>query len=112
MRNTEGFSGVVADMYALAASATFGDPKDTFAVELEDFTRSLAINTTSAFVAAQQAVRAFEKLPETASRTFIYTGNITPVAPILALMDAGVGKSGAAHIVQCGALGYKDKGFK
>jgi hypothetical protein len=79
---------------------------------LTDFTRDLAVNTTSAFVAAQQAVLAFEQLPESASRTFIYTGNCTNVSPIVALMDLGVGKSATAHIIECAAEAYKDKGYK
>ena len=79
---------------------------------MKDFTRDLAVNTTSAFVAAQQAVLAFEQLPESASRTFIYTGNCTNVSPIVALMDLGVGKSATAHIIECAAEAYKDKGYK
>jgi hypothetical protein len=72
----------------------------------------LAINTTGAFVAAQQAVTSFENLPNTASRTFIYTGNITNVSPAVGLMDLGVGKSATAHIIRCAAEAYKDKGYK
>lgn len=70
------------------------------------------MNTTSAFVAAQQAVLAFAQLPESASRTFIFTGNCTNVAPIVALMGSGAGKSATAHIIQCAAEAYKEKGYK
>lgn len=79
---------------------------------MKDFKRDLVINTTSAFVAAQQAVLGFQQLPESASRTFIYTGNCTNVMPIVKLMDLGVGKSATAHIIQCAAEAYEDKGFK
>lgn len=95
-----------------AASATPHDAKDPLGLPLEDFARDLAVNTTSAFVAAQQAVLAFEKLPESASRTFICTGNCTNVKPIVALMDLGVGKSATAHIIECAAEAYKHKGYK
>ncbi|KAG8165683.1 hypothetical protein KVR01_004235 [Diaporthe batatas] len=95
-----------------AASATPYDAKNPLGLPLEDFNRDLTVNTTSAFVAAQQAVLAFEKLPESASRTFIYTGNCTNVKPIVALMDLGVGKSATAHIIECAAEAYKPKGYK
>jgi hypothetical protein len=55
---------------------TSNAPRDLFGLSLTEFNRDFAINTVSPYVAAQQAVHAFEKLPEPASRTFIYTGNI------------------------------------
>ena len=76
------------------------------------FTRDLNINTTSAFAAAQHAVSAFDQLPSSASRTFIYTGNATNVSPIISLLSLGVGKSATAHIIQCAAESYKPKGYK
>lgn len=95
-----------------AASVTPQDAKHPLGLGLDNFMKDLTINTTSAFVAAQQAVSSFEKLPDTASRTFIYTGNITNVSPIVGLMDLGIGKSATAHIIQCAAEAYKDKGYK
>ena len=79
---------------------------------LDAFTRDFHVNTTSAFAAAQQAVLGFEKLPEDASRTFIYTGNITNVQVMAPLLDLGVGKSATAHIIESAASAYKEKGFK
>ena len=63
-------------------------------------------------MAAKHAALAFAKLPPTAARTFIYTGNCLNVMPIGSLLDAGVGKSATAHIIQVAAEAYKDKGFK
>jgi hypothetical protein len=57
-------------------------------------------------------VLAFEQLPESASKTFIYTGNITNEIPLAPLLDLGVGKSATAHIIQSAAAAYKGKGFK
>ena len=88
------------------------DEKDPLSLSLKDFTRDFNVNTTSAFVAAQQAALGFAELPDSASRTFIYTGNITNVAPIIKMMGSGVGKTATAHIIQCAAEAYKDKGFK
>jgi hypothetical protein len=88
------------------------DAKDPLSLPLADFTRDFTINTTSAFVAAQQAVLSFKELPDSAARTFIYTGNITNEVPLAPLLDLGVGKSATAHIIQSAAAAYKDKGYK
>ncbi|KFY31696.1 hypothetical protein V493_00876 [Pseudogymnoascus sp. VKM F-4281 (FW-2241)] len=95
-----------------AAAVTLNDPKDPLSLALSDFNRDLIINTNSAFAAAQQAVLAFKELPESASRTFIYTGNMTNITPVLPLLDLGVGKSATAHIIQSAAQAYADQGFK
>jgi hypothetical protein len=79
---------------------------------VNDFVRNLAINTTSAFVAAQQAVIGFEELPDFAARTFIYTGNCTNDTPMAALSDASLGKAASASFIQAAAGAYADKGYK
>lgn len=96
----------------LAGAVTMNDAKDPLSLPLADFTRDFTINTTSAFVAAQQAVLSFKELPDSAARTFIYTGNITNEIPLAPLLDLGVGKSATAHIIQSAAAAYKDKGYK
>lgn len=95
-----------------AAAVTLNDPKDPLSLALSDFNRDLIINTNSAFAAAQQAVLAFKELPDSASRTFIYTGNMTNITPVPPLLDLGVGKSATAHIIQSAAQAYADQGFK
>ena len=95
-----------------AAAATRNDAKNPLSLSLADFTRDLSVNTTSAFVAAQQAVLGFEQLPDSAPRAFIYTGNILNTTTLAPLMDLGVGKSATAHIIQSAAKAYKDQGFK
>ncbi|KAH8668413.1 putative short-chain dehydrogenase [Xylariales sp. PMI_506] len=104
--------GVPSVVIYNAAAVNATDAKDPLAVPLQAFSRSLAINTTSAFVAAQQAVAGFETLPESAARTFIYTGNILNTTTMGPLLDLGVGKSATAHIIESAANAYKDKGFK
>lgn len=100
-------------MYRKAGAATANDPKDTFSLSLEQFTRDLNINTTSPFVAAKEAVQAFAQLPASASKTFIYTGNITNTAVTFApLMTLGAGKSATAHMIQNASTVYADRGFK
>ncbi|KAF2718889.1 putative short-chain dehydrogenase [Polychaeton citri CBS 116435] len=95
-----------------AAAATQNEPKHPLSLSLTDFTRDLNVNTVSAFAAAQQAAAAFEQLPDTASRTFIYTGNILNTITMAPLLDLGVGKSATAHVIQSAASAYADRGFK
>ncbi|KAL2815835.1 putative short-chain dehydrogenase [Aspergillus cavernicola] len=95
-----------------AAAATSNEEKNPFSLLQADFTRDLNINTTSAFVAAQQAAIGFGKLPDSASKTFIYTGNILNTTIIPQLLSLGVGKSATAHVIQLAAAAYSDQGFK
>ena len=92
---------------------TANDPKNTFSLPLADFTKDFNINTTSLYAAAQQSVSGFEHLPESASRTFIYTGNALNegmiIPPVLTL---GVGKSASAYILKSAATVYADRGYK
>ncbi|KAK6336406.1 hypothetical protein TWF696_001965 [Orbilia brochopaga] len=95
-----------------AASVTPNDPKNPFSIPSSAFIRSLAINTTSVFVAAQEAVVGFKELPASASKTFIYTGNCLNEAPIPTLLDLGLGKTATAHMIQLAADAFKDQGIK
>jgi hypothetical protein len=96
----------------IASSATSNDAKDPLGLSLKDFTNDFHVNTTSAFVAAQQAVLSFSALPDSASKTFIYTGNVLNETIIAPLLSLGVGKSGAAHIIRSAANAYQERGFK
>ncbi|KAK9235242.1 hypothetical protein V1525DRAFT_410552 [Lipomyces kononenkoae] len=95
-----------------AAAVTPNPPNNPLAIPTVDFSRDLTINTTSVFVAAQQAAEGFAQLPDSASRTFIYTGNACNTIVIPSLMDLSVGKSATAQIIQTAAGAYKDRGFK
>jgi len=95
------------------ATVTPNPPKDPFALSVSDFTKDLTVNTISTFAAAQAAVQGFAQLPESASRTFIYTGNIMNANYIIPpIMDLGVGKSASAHLIQTASAAYKEKGYK
>ncbi|TVY33425.1 hypothetical protein LSUB1_G008483, partial [Lachnellula subtilissima] len=99
-----------------AAAATFVPSQDPLSpsLTLSAFQSDLNINTTSAFVAAQQAALAFATLAEhtDAAKTFIYTGNILNETVIAPLMTCGVGKNASAHIVKTAAEAYGERGFK
>lgn len=95
-----------------AAAATRNDANSPLSLPLENFVHDLNVNTTGAFVAAQQAVAAFETLPESSARTFIYTGNILNTVTMAPLLDLGMGKSATAHMIELVSAAYRDRGFK
>ncbi|RGP69394.1 short chain type dehydrogenase [Fusarium longipes] len=95
-----------------ASAGNFSPANDPFDLPLDDFDTNVAINIRSPFVAAQQAVAGFAQLPDSASRTFIYTGNIHNVAMIPQFLAAGIGKSGGAHMIWNASAAYKDRGYK
>ena len=96
----------------LGGASTSNPPNDPLSLQLTDFSRDLNVNTVSPFVAAQQAAAGFAQLPASASKTFIYTGNILNTVIIPSLLDLGVGKTATAHIIQSAAGAYQDRGFK
>lgn len=81
-------------------------------LSLKDAIHDMNINTFSALVAAKEAVKSFQALPKDASRTFIFTGNITNIQPIPALLSQGMGKSATAHMIQTAASVYADRGYR
>lgn len=95
-----------------AGAATFSTVGNPFAVPLDDVKRNLAVNTISVYAAAQQAVLGFAELPETASRTFFYTGNVLNVKALPQFLESGAGKSASAHMMMAAAAEYKETGFK
>jgi NAD(P)-dependent dehydrogenase (short-subunit alcohol dehydrogenase family) len=87
-------------------------PTDVFEVPLDVFKKNVAVNIFGAYAAAQEAVKAWEGLPQSASPTYIFTGNCANVDPIVPLMDLSVGKSGAAAFVAVAAEAYRSKHYK
>jgi hypothetical protein len=96
----------------IAAAVSRTTPDDPFIVDLSTFQKDLNINTTSTFVAIKEALASFETLPETASRTFIYTGNAMNFLPFGGVMTLGAGKSASAHMIAAAAAAYAPKGYK
>ncbi len=86
--------------------------QDPLEISLKDAIRDMNINTFSALAAAKEAVKSFEVLPKNAARTFIFTGNITNLQPIPALISQGMGKSATAHMIQTAASVYADRGYR
>ncbi|SPJ72226.1 uncharacterized protein FTOL_01954 [Fusarium torulosum] len=87
-------------------------PDDPFALSFTDFSDDQIVNVNSFFIAAQQAVNGFAQLPSSASRTFIYTGNVLNVAMIPGFLAQGAGKSAAAYMIWTASAAYKNRGYK
>lgn len=81
---------------------------DPLGVPADGFAETLTTNITSAYVAAQQLVAGRSGESKV---TYIYTGNKlnTPSFRMVGLWTAGVGKAGAAHMVEVLAMAYAQK---
>lgn len=68
----------------------------------------------SPYIAAQQAVQAWEGLPQDARKTFIYTGNILNVTmvPVPLILNLGMGKSASAYWVGVADTLYTPRGYR
>lgn len=86
--------------------------EDVFEVSLDHFQSSTAINITSVYAAAQEAVKGWKELPQSSKNTFILTGNCANVTPLPVIMTLSVGKAGAANLIEIAAKSYKDKGYR
>lgn len=102
-----------------AAALTPPPEKDSaLSLPVDQFVKDLNVNSTSPYVAAQEAVRAWdelgEKLPTGANKTFIYTGNKLnqTILPVGDLITLGVGKSASAYWIGLADELYKAKGYR
>ncbi|QDS71136.1 hypothetical protein FKW77_009876 [Venturia effusa] len=95
-----------------AAANSHMDKADPLSIPLADLVKDLNINTVSALMAAQEATKSFAALPESASKTFIFTGNILNRQILPPLMSNGIGKSATAHFLESAAAAYKPVGYK
>lgn len=87
--------------------------EDPLSISEELFSKDLTVNTTSVFVAAQQAVRGFAQLPASASKTFIFTGNIlNTLISAPTFLNLGLGKSATGFMMQNLSESYQKEGYK
>ncbi|KAF5667098.1 short chain type dehydrogenase [Fusarium heterosporum] len=95
-----------------ASRSSRSPPDDPFALSFADFSDDQSVIVNGLFIAAQQAVFGFAQLSSSASRTFLYTGNILNVSMIPGFMALGAGKSASAYIIWTASAAYKDRGYK
>lgn len=99
-------------MTIIAAFLKATAPNDTLSAPLADINTAIAVNLTSAFAAAQEAIAGFEKLPADVPRSFIYTGNCLNIKPMPPLLSLGMPKAAAAHMIHSAAISYTEKGYQ
>lgn len=66
----------------------------------------------SAYIAAQESLRVFKRLPSSSPTAFIYTGNTLNQIAIPGVMPFAVGKVSAAMMIEYGANAYGKDGFR
>ncbi|KAI0138571.1 hypothetical protein F4776DRAFT_59400 [Hypoxylon sp. NC0597] len=116
------FDAVKAEFHAFpnvvvynAATLTNPPDKDSvLSVPAENVASDLNVNTVSAYVAAQQAIRGWQTLPKETKKTFIYTGNILNVSvlPVPQFLDLGMGKAASAFWIGVADASYTTQGFR
>lgn len=91
--------------YAVTSGKT---PETALDIPTEEFQRHLAVNATSAFFAAREALSGFKKLGH---GNFFYTGNFLVWNPVPKLLTLGLGKTASAHFIQIADSVWREKGM-
>ncbi|MCJ1463762.1 hypothetical protein MMC07_002371 [Pseudocyphellaria aurata] len=95
------------------ASAFSYTQSDPLSVDLSTFQDHLAVNTSSAFAAIQEAVKSFDGFTKKATPcVFIYTGNCLNQGAVSPFLTLGTGKAATAHLVEYAAKTYAEKGYR
>ncbi|EEU37186.1 uncharacterized protein NECHADRAFT_92268 [Fusarium vanettenii 77-13-4] len=105
-------SVVVHNGESAYASTMAPDNADPIQLPVADLAADLAINTTSVLQLLQLATSSFAKLPDSTSRTFIYTGNKANLQPFPPFLSLGVGKAASSHMISFAAKTYSPQGYK
>lgn len=85
------------------------DTSKLFSITVAEFAKDLAVNTTSVYAAAIAAIAGFEKLPASAPKVFIYTGNMQNTLIVPETFSLGAGKNASAYLMETAAAMYGTK---
>jgi hypothetical protein len=93
---------------------------NVLSVPQDQFVNDLNVNTVSPYVAAMEAVRAWDGEVGgdgeggRSNKTFIYTGNTLnqTIMPVPLFLTLGVGKSASAHWVGLADATYRERGYR
>jgi hypothetical protein len=85
---------------------------DPISIPLDEFVSNLNVNLISPYAVLQEAISGFRTLPSSVLKTFIYTGNCLNNVVMPVLLHLGVGKEGAAHMIESAVQGYGKEGFR
>jgi NAD(P)-dependent dehydrogenase (short-subunit alcohol dehydrogenase family) len=85
-----------------------------FSTSADTLVSDFDINTISPYIAAQQAVSEWDKLPKEIKKSFIYTGNILNVSiiPSPIMMTLGMGKSASAYWIGLADALHSSQGIR
>jgi len=100
------------ETYVSLAAATTVVVENPLSNPLSKFEADLAVNVSSVYAAAQEAVAGFHGLAKESSKHFIFTGNRGNIEPIPSLLTLSVGKGAASHLVWTSSLAYKDTAYQ
>lgn len=78
----------------------------------EDMTKDFNVNTLSPYIAAQQAIKGFDKLPSEVYKTFLFTGNRSNTIVIPSLLNFGMTKGATWYMIQSLVAAYKDTRYQ
>jgi hypothetical protein len=87
-------------------------PDDPFSASLETLIASRTVGLDSAYIAAQEALRGFQELPDSVPRAFIYTGNTLNQIAIPGVLPFALPKVSAAMMIEYAANAYGQKGYR
>jgi NAD(P)-dependent dehydrogenase (short-subunit alcohol dehydrogenase family) len=101
-------------VYNAAALTNPPDKDSVLSISAESVAADFNVNTVSAYVAGQEAVKGWETLDKETKKTFIYTGNITNVSivPMPLMLNLGMGKSASAFWIGVADATYSARGFR
>lgn len=101
-------------VYNAAALTPSSDAANPFTVPIESLENDMAVNNTSAYIAAGEAVAGFDTLPKNTPKAFIYTGNALAaiILPVGRVITLGIGKSASSYWIGTASEMYKEKGYK
>lgn len=87
---------------------------ELFSNPAESVVSDFNVNVLSPYIAAQQAVQAWNALPKEVTKTFIYTGNAanTIIVPNPATVNLGMGKSASSYWIGLADTLYKNQGLR
>ncbi|ATZ58390.1 hypothetical protein BCIN_16g01870 [Botrytis cinerea B05.10] len=90
------------------------DAESALSIPSARVANDLNVNVVTPFIAAQEAIKGWETLPEESKKVFIYTGNICNVAvlPVPLLLNGGMGKAATAYWLGVADGAYTAKGYR
>ncbi|KAH8429235.1 uncharacterized protein LDX57_006902 [Aspergillus melleus] len=86
-------------------------PGNPLTLNQDELEHDLAVNFTSAYLTAQEAVKGFASIPDDVPKSFIYTANGLNLKPQPRLVSLGVGKIAMGHVIENAVLAFKGKGY-